>query len=75
MGRLKDILDIAGMIVVVAFAGFIILSVICTPYMWFQGNARSMYIYKAQGIKIPWYYAAWIDVNGINATLTHQKGD
>lgn len=49
----------------------LIAGIISVPLFWFNGKAKSMYLRQVQGIEMPWYYAAWIDVNSqkINAEI------
>ena len=46
----------------------ILLAVLLTPVVWLDGHAKSEYLRQTQGLEIPWYQAAWlnVDINSVN---------
>ena len=46
----------------------ILFAVLLTPVVWLDGRAKSEYLRQTQGLEIPWYQAAWlnVDINSVN---------
>lgn len=49
----------------------LLVAVIILPLAWFEGHAKSAYIKQTQGIELPWYQSAWlqVSVNNVNAKV------
>ncbi len=58
----------------IALAGILLVPSLFACQWWFEGHANAIYIKKVNRIELPWYYAAWLDVNQVNADVkTHKE--
>jgi hypothetical protein len=40
----------------------ILAAVVTIPIAWLDGSAKAAYLKQTQGVDIPWYQAAWLEV-------------
>ena len=40
----------------------VVITIISTPLMYFNGLAKSEYLQQTEGVTIPWYRACWLDI-------------
>lgn len=52
------------------FVGLVVFIFVVTfPSFYLEGSAKAAYLKRTQGIELPWYQAAYIDMNRLDATV------
>jgi len=62
-------------IVCFALLALLLCATVITPIMYLEGSAKSEWIAQTRGVELPWYRAAWLDVNiqDVDGELSMQK--
>ena len=60
---MKDLIEFSKLMFTILAFLMICLFVIGSPICWFKGSANARYLNHTQGIDIPWYEAAWLNVD------------